>query len=259
MTTRRSQQAQNNDIYPARYFKASRTYDAWVHLTCSDVHALRAVRGFEGQQLLFHRNHPIRFVRITGPINSITDLSARFTLFTIDDSSGSTLEIKVPRLPAEIADSPECPSNTAIDNLNVHTALGIFDVVVDDIVLDIGTVVSTKGIVCEFRGIRQLDLKRIKVLKTTLEEARLWANMSKFKNDVLNQSWVLTPEERAKLDLRAAAEEEKDRRKQKEWAVYRNKKAERKRLAEEKRREKAEKYERRRLREEEKMNQGALI
>ncbi|KAI9654448.1 MAG: hypothetical protein M1831_005414 [Alyxoria varia] len=86
-------------IYPAFCFKASPTYNKWVKLTAADVHALRREPGFEGQNVFFHLNHPLRYVYLCGPVVAIDFITSRYVLFTLDDSSGANVEIKIERIP----------------------------------------------------------------------------------------------------------------------------------------------------------------
>lgn len=64
---------------------------------------------------------------------------------------------------------------TTLPNVSIISQLGTFEVVVDNQRLDIGSVVKAKGTISEFRGIKQIDLKRIWVVTTTNEEAQAWA------------------------------------------------------------------------------------
>ncbi len=96
--------------------------------------------------MYFHLNHPIRYVRLVGPIIAIDDLTPRFTFLTLDDGSGAAIEVKIQRLDPAVSASVDCPSNTAVENVNVAAGLGVFDVVVDGRSLDIGTVVKAQHI-----------------------------------------------------------------------------------------------------------------
>jgi len=84
-----------HQIYPAYCFGASPTYNKWVKLTATDVHALRREPGFEIQYIHFHLNHPIRFVYLCGVVTEIEYLNNWFTLITLDDGSGASVECKI--------------------------------------------------------------------------------------------------------------------------------------------------------------------
>jgi hypothetical protein len=111
----------------------------------------------------------------------------------------------VPSEPNEIAAS----SKTNLKNVDVVSQFGIFDVMVDDQKLDIGTVVKAKGTVSEFRGNKQLDLKRIWVVPTTDEEAQAWAETAAFKQKVLSQPWHLTSTEHKQIKKQIKSEKKK--------------------------------------------------
>ncbi len=85
-------------IYPAYCFSASPTFNKWVKLTVVDIHALRQEKGFEGQNIFFHLNHPIRYVYLIGPVVAIDNVNDHFLLLEIDDGSGATLEVKITRI-----------------------------------------------------------------------------------------------------------------------------------------------------------------
>jgi septal ring factor EnvC (AmiA/AmiB activator) len=132
--------------------------------------------------------------------------------------------------------------------------------------LDIGRVVKVKGTISEFRGQKQVELKRIWVIKTTNEEARSWEEAARFKMEVLDKPWHITKEEHSKIK----AEDKAERRKNREWEKAMAAHEEKKRAHEEEKRRRAREYEKymaerekrlevRRRREEVMMNAGALI
>lgn len=68
--------------YYGRYlFANSLTYNEWARLTAKDIHtALHHRTGFEGQDVWFYSNHPIRWVRIVGVVVAYDDLENRYIL-----------------------------------------------------------------------------------------------------------------------------------------------------------------------------------
>jgi hypothetical protein len=193
------------------------------------------------------------------PIISIEDMFGKYVLLTLDDGSGATIVIKITRLPLEIVKSIDCPANTTVDNLNIISELGRFDVVVDNTILDIGTVVKVKCTIGEFRQVKQLDLQRIKVVRTTEEEVEWWDEVVHWKRDVLGTPWVLSKQEMDKL-YAAEAEKRQQRRDEDRAAEERQRdKMVRRAKRAEKRKGYEEKAERKRRREELEMNRGALI
>ncbi|KAK3078635.1 hypothetical protein LTS18_007010 [Coniosporium uncinatum] len=245
-------------IYPAYTFRSSPTYGAWVKLTAADVHTLRDEPAFAGQNTLFHLNHPIKFARLVGVVIAINIPNLKFALLTLDDGSGATIDIKISRLEKAIADSADCPSNTEVDNVNVVHEIGELEVLVDGQVVDIGTVLSVKGTFSTWWGIRQIELKRVRVIKDTNEEVQAWADRSTFRKDVLDKPWVLSKEGLRKLDKDVRREEKRSREKAKKRAEYEAGHQERKVKRIGVRKEYDEKIERRRRKEETMFNAGAL-
>ena len=178
---------------------------------------------------------------------------------TLDDGSGSTIVVKITRLPPNIAESAECPSNTNVDNVNMRMEVGSFDVIVDGQVLDIGSVVKVKCTIDEWKGTKQLELKRIRIVFSTDEEIRTWEELARWKRDIIGAPWVLESE-----TLRNLEQEDRNERK-KRWENDRVKEEKRRaHMAKRKEREARHKayetkWERRRRKEEIIMNTGALV
>lgn len=234
-----------------RYFDASPTWFAWNHLTAADVAALRTEPGFEGQHIYFHLNHPIHFVRLVGLLSYVEIKAGRYLLLTLDDGSGACIEVKTTLRERKAGDHAEYPSNTLVDNVDVHVELGLPALRINNEPVEIGTVIKAKGTIDTFRNTRQLKLERIWVVKDTNEEVKAWAETAKWKRDVLSRPWNLTQAERDDIDARIEKHAEKEReRSQKKHAHNKQ--------HEERKKRKLEKDERRRKREEEMYNAGAL-
>ncbi|KAK5020927.1 hypothetical protein LTR16_012519, partial [Cryomyces antarcticus] len=133
-----------------------------------------------------------------------------------------------------------------VENVKVRAQLGVFDVLVDGKILDIGTVIKARCTLGSFRGVRQLELKRVALVHTTDEEARAWADLADFKQDVLSKPWVLTSAELKNLEDEVNGERRKLRERVRRRQEYEAKKAE-------KRRRHEERVEKRRRKEEEKI------
>ena len=181
-------------------------------------------------------------------------------LLTVDDGSGLTIAVKIKRLEQDIVSkhSVELASNTVVANVNVSTGFGVtwdFNVQVDGTSLNIGTVVKAKGVIEEFRGVRQIDLKRIKVLHTTAEEVREWAELAKWKTDTLNRPWYLGKRKLKELEEK----EEADARRKNAESQRKVEKQRLKTAKAEKMRAYEEKMETKRRKEEMMFNHGALI
>lgn len=212
-----------------------------------------------GQNLYFRLNHPIRFVCITGFIVSIEDIASKYALLTLDDGSGATIVVKIPRLEGEVANSVDCPSNTTVDNVNIRISLGTFDVFVDDVVLDIGTVVKAKGTIDEWKGMKQIRLERIQIVRSTAEEIQEWEGVAKWKREILNKPWVLDKHTLEEMEQTNQDEREKELEKQKRKEEMKRAYLVKQRNRDAKSKAREENWERRRRKEEVMMNAGALI
>jgi len=201
----------------------------------------------------------VRFVSLTAPIVAIEDIASKYVLLTLDDGSGATIVVKVTRLPPDITKTAECPSNTNVNNVNIRTELGIFDVVVDGQTLDIGSVVKVKCTIDEWKGTKQLELKRIRVINSTEEEIRTWEELVRWKRDVIGSPWFLKGETLKNLEQEDRNERkkrwEKDRAREEKLKAHMIKRKER----EARHKLYAKKWERRRRKDENIMNAGALV
>lgn len=247
-------------FYPAYCNKASPTYFTWVKLTASDIHhALRTRPGsvnpnnndniaYQRQQghpstfLLFYLNHPVQFVCIVGIVVALDDHD-RFWLFTVDDSSGATIDVTY-RKPNKAEEQVEhrCiqqDGNDALAKVRTVNACNNHD---DDDTLnearacvevlshiDVGSVVKVKGTISAFRSVRQIALERLEIVPDTNAEVRFWIQRTQLLTGVLSKPWNLSAERQKQLRKEAEGEAEGG----KERAARRVK-----RLAKERRREK---------------------
>lgn len=241
-------------LHPRRYFDASPTWFAWNKLTAHDVHALRTEPGFEGQNIYFYRNHPIRYVRLVGLIVGIDVVAGgKYILLALDDGSGACITVKITRREVKKNDDgvAELLSSTTVDNLTVHSDFALPTILIDDQAVDIGTVLRCNGTLSSFRNVRQLELLRVWIVKDTAREAEAWADAAKWKQEVLSKPWVLTKAQRDEIDENTRKEEKSERervRRKREWQAKYG----------EKRRVQQEKREAKRKAEEVKLNMGAL-
>jgi hypothetical protein len=190
---------------------------------------------------------------------AIDDINLKYTVITIDDGSGANIELKIVRIPPAERNPVDTSSNTTIDNVSIVSPFGVFEVVVDKQRLDIGTVVKAKGTISEFRGIKQLDLKRIWVVATTDEEAQAWAEAAAFKKEVLSRPWHLSSAEYSKIKAKDKAEKKSAREYERRKAEYEVKKEEHRQVREIHLAKREKKLEMKRRQEEIIMNKGALI
>lgn len=163
------------------------------------------------------------------------------------------------RLPPDIANSPACPASTAVDRLDVISRQGVFDVVLDGRVVDIGTVLKVKCTIGQWRGVKQLEMKRASVVRTAAEEARAWVETARFRRDVLARPWVLSPEQLARIERELGNERRREQEKLRLVAEKERRRKEKRRVWEEKMRRYEERKEKQRRREEVVMNAGALV
>src|SRR4051794_21105059 len=124
-------------FYPVYCHKASRTYFTWVKLTASDIHhRLRSRPGFVNHNisyqrqhshsptsLLFYLNHPIQFVCVVGIVVGFDD-HERFWLFTVDDSSGATIDVTC-RKPENVKGQNEDTSTRPNSNAALAQDVGV--------------------------------------------------------------------------------------------------------------------------------------
>jgi hypothetical protein len=163
------------------------------------------------------------------------------------------------RIPPVEQNPVDTSSNTKVSNLNIVSRLGIFEVVVDDQPLDIGSVVKAKCTISEFRGNKQLELQRISVITTTDEEARAWAETAAFRQTILSRPWHISSAEHKQIKHKIKSDEKKEREYERRKAEYEVKKEEHRLAREAYYAQREKKLEARRRKEEVMLNSGALI
>lgn len=212
-----------------------------------------------GQNIYFYLNYPVRFVRVVGVIVAIDDINLKYSALTLDDGSGRTVELKIVRTVPEEQDPKKIPSNTTIGNVNVVSQFGVFEITVDDHVLNIGTVLKAKGTISEFRGAKQLELKRVQVVLSTDEEAQAWAETAAFKTTVLSLPWRVTTAQHSEIRSKIKADKKRAKEYDKRVREYEVKRTEHTAAKAVHQAQKEAKREARRRKEEAMMNAGALL
>lgn len=212
-----------------------------------------------GQHIYFYLNHPIRYVRVVGVVVAIDDITSKYCALTLDDGSGATIELKIVRRTADQHSSNPHPSNTTINNVNVTSQFGVFEVTVDNVNVDIGTVLKAKGTISEFRGVKQLELKRVQIVPSTDEEVQAWADSAAFKTKTLSNKWRVTSAEHGLIKAKIKAEKKKAKEYDKRLHDYELKRVEYEAARAAHEAKKEAKLEARRRKEELMMNAGALI
>ncbi|KAK4166383.1 hypothetical protein QBC43DRAFT_17088 [Cladorrhinum sp. PSN259] len=197
------------NIYPQYCFHLSPTLNHWCHFRAADLVRLKRHPGFEGQDIYFHLNHPIKWVRVCGLVVAIHELDGR-RIYTIDDSSGATIEcvLNVPR-----AFGVAGPAvGTAEWNYKVKEDTTGRKFASVDGPIDVGHVLDIKGSADVFRDEMQVDPDKIKHIHTTEQEAQFWAKAAQLRKDVLDKPWVL--DSKLVRDLRREAEGRKLKRRE---------------------------------------------
>jgi hypothetical protein len=206
-----------------------------------------------GQHVYFHGNHPIRYVYLCGLVLQF-DLApgagaTKYALLMLDDGSGRAIEVKIPRRYG--TDKEAFLSNTLIENLNVNAKFGLASLFIDNKPIHVGAILKVKGTITMFRD-RQIELKRVFVVKDTNEEVIFWASLAKHRSDVLSRPWILTHPKMKAIDDEMEAQERHDReRKKAKQAKFKR--------DEERRARSDEKRERQRRRVQEVLDAGALV
>jgi hypothetical protein len=210
-------------------------------------------RSSAGQHVYFHGNHPIRYVYLCGLVLQF-DLApgagaAKYALLMLDDGSGRAIEVKIPR--RQPSDGGAFLSNTHVDNLNVNVKFGLASLFIDDRPVHVGAILKVKGTITMFRD-RQIELKRVFLVRDTNEEVVFWASLAKHRVDVLSRPWILTHAKMKAIDdgIKAQERHDRERKKAKQAKFKRD---------EVKRAKSDEKRERQRRRVQEVLDDGALV
>src|SRR2546423_2245560 len=223
-------------FYPAYCNKASPTHFTWVKLTASDIHlALRSRPGFVNHNhsisyqrqpshasapLLFYLNHPIQFICVVGLVVAFDD-NEYFWVFTLDDSSGATIDVTC-RKPNKVIEQNEkryAPQNGM--SVSAQDAAAAAGGKMDDGAkteesariemlsrIDVGSVVKVKGTVGSFHSVRNIALERLEIIPDTNTEVRFWVQRTQLFADVLSKPWTLSAEQQKRLLKEAEGEVE---------------------------------------------------
>ncbi|KAF3342833.1 hypothetical protein VdG2_08820 [Verticillium dahliae VDG2] len=200
----------STDLYPQYCFHLSPTFDQWCLLTAATIHALDTHNEYEGQGLFFHRNLPVKWVRLVGVVVAIDDVYNR-RIFTIDDSSGACIEcnVAVKVIPAVL------PTFGDKDPLAyAPRRLEFLQPGCDHV--DVGAVVDIKGSVALFRDEKTVKIQKVKIVRSTAQEVALWEKRDSFKRDVLGVPWVVGEKQMRRCRREAEGRERKEKREEKE-------------------------------------------
>ncbi|EGZ68623.1 hypothetical protein NEUTE2DRAFT_133269 [Neurospora tetrasperma FGSC 2509] len=215
MTDSRAQGQPPLELYPQYCFHLSPTINKWCHLRAADIAILSSHPGFQGQDLYFHLNHPIKWVRICGIVVAIDvygDSSSRskgqIQVITIDDSSGHTIECVIP-LPPPAA--PSVPPLGKQEQQQPPQSLPLIDSPID-----IGHILDIKGSLRNFRDQRQVKAEKIVHLRTTEQEVAFWERVVQLRKEILDKPWKLDEKVVRRLRREAMGVDERDAKREKE-------------------------------------------
>ncbi|KAI0022843.1 hypothetical protein F4780DRAFT_731812 [Xylariomycetidae sp. FL0641] len=184
--------------YPVYCFHLSPTINRWCPLRGSDIVKLERRSEFEVQDVYFHLNHPIRWVRITGVVVAIDEYYGR-RIYTIDDSTGECVEccLALPK-PADDGQRKGKASGSGASTRTddkpgtAKDAETLPEVPAD---IDIGTVLEVKGSLQLFREQKQIKIQKVLCIRSTNQEVQFWTKIRDFRREVLSQPWLLDPKE----------------------------------------------------------------
>ena len=211
-------------FYPAYCHRASPTWNTWVKVTARDIHHVLRIR--PGQSLfpsvgtaggtalkrpddpstwltLYYLNHPIQFVQVIGTLVNVEDSWPAFWLFTLDDSSGGTIDLIYPKPKPPAGDGQAAdgqPGFIAVtQSTHAVTTSNPPEPKSDPLLpllekLECGAVVQAKGTLSSFRQRLQINLKRLNVIQDTNTELLHIQARSHYLLTVLNVPWTLTVE-----------------------------------------------------------------
>ncbi|RYP92834.1 hypothetical protein DL770_001005 [Monosporascus sp. CRB-9-2] len=173
-------------FYPQYCFFLSPTFNKWCPLRATDIHDLASHPGFEGQDVFFSLNHPIKWVRVVGVVVAVDAFHGR-RVYTVDDSTGQCIEcsVEVPKPPKTGARDEDPARNPAAADAAQDT---VSDVPAD---IDVGMVVDVKGRVNLFRDRKQIKILKVQRVGSTEREVQFWNKIVDFRRDVLCRPWVL--------------------------------------------------------------------
>ena len=221
-------------FYPQYCYSQSPTWFKWVKVTAFDIHNIlstndgsqntRPARNYEKITSLglFWLNHPIRFVAIAGVVVAVEDYNEKRWIFTIDDSSGATIDVVYSKpegyttknvldakaqKPAQVILDAEGKVRTRVKAVSSAKRKG------DDTgktrdkngetnadearriavlhSLDIGAVLQVKGTVTNFRSTHQISLERLSILSSTTHEMNFVEERTRFLRETLSKPWTI--------------------------------------------------------------------
>ncbi|KAH8599752.1 hypothetical protein B0O99DRAFT_610447 [Bisporella sp. PMI_857] len=229
-------------IYPEYCHTLSPTILKWVPLHARTIQSL-TTRGVydNGEELLYSRNHPIKWVKMVGVIVAVDDIWQR-RVYTIDDSSGMCIECTCPAPTSEsllavpqhrnqhVMPAPAPASAATQRKKESKKEPSTTKPIVPFQDLDVGVLVKVKGKAVIFRENKQVHIVHLEVLRSTEQEIKFWNEVLTFNQTILSQAWLVSREEEERCRRKAL----KPQRKESGEGRRRRKEAERKKRRQEK-------------------------
>ena len=206
-------------------------------------------------------------MRLVGVIVAFDEYAERW-IFTLDDSSGATIQVVCSRDPTPITSFKTPPEKNPPKISTGKTATGN---TIDMNGIDLGTVVKVKGGIGFYAQQKQITLERISmsapslslllpfpflsfpllsitdpslpsylgIIPSTTSEAQAWTELVDFQTSVLSEPWLVLPADEAKLRAEADGTNQRIRRKkererEKEQEAKRRQRGKRRKREEEK-------------------------
>jgi hypothetical protein len=173
-----------------------------------------------GKEVYYHGNHPIKWVRITGVVVAVDEFSTR-RVYTVDDSSGVCIDCTCPApppqglaLPAHLNQGTDGRlAASTVQNRNTAPAKQSSTPSVEAPLIpweeiDVGVVVKIKGKPNTFRHVKQVNIIKVEVMRSTEQEVRCWNEILAFRKEVLRVPWVISQEAEDKFRRRAEREKQ---------------------------------------------------
>ncbi|KAI5865937.1 hypothetical protein GGS23DRAFT_554703 [Durotheca rogersii] len=194
------------EYYPAYCFHLSPTINKWCPLRATDIHRLEGRPGFEGDNVFFFLNHPIRWVRIVGVVVAIDDFYG-WRYYTVDDSTGACIQCR-----ADIVRPAKSAPDDAGDEKKAAAPASLSEAASG---IDVGMVVEVKGGTRLFRDQMEISVHKIRRLRSTSQEVQFWDKIRQFRREVLSQPWVLERREVRRCKKQHTADVDTEEKRQK--------------------------------------------
>ncbi|KAL2755999.1 hypothetical protein ACRALDRAFT_1064025 [Sodiomyces alcalophilus JCM 7366] len=172
-----------------------------------------------GQNVYFHGNLPIKWIRIVGVVVALDDFPGR-RVYTVDDSSGACIECNVAvKRCTTLAALADSNITGADDAGSARTRASLSEPRLEYQQpgcegVDVGSVVDVKGSIGLFRDEKTIKIEKVKVLRSTEEEVALWERRTAFRRDVLSTPWVLSERQVRRCRREAEGVDERNRKRQ---------------------------------------------